>query len=510
VEKLTVAGLSRDPARIPVIIGVGQVNDRPGVDSPGLDSLALMHAALAAAERDVGTPISPLMSWLGVVDQISSHDPEIHQHLAAGLPRRPPYVLRTQEASGDSPVLLLNDAANAIGRGEVQIAVAVGAEAMRTASIRSRSMPAVAGATGTDALIEAAKAKATPLALKYGLISPSDVYPLYEHAARAAWQQSFAAARAESAAIWSGLSQTAALNPHAWLQTAYAADFIATPSVDNRIVSFPYTKWMVANSSVNQGAAIVIASLAKAQELGIAADRLVYIGAGAAARENPDYLRRDTYTRSASLNATIEHCLQFNGLTSTQLDHVELYSCFPCIPKMARRRLGWALDRPHSVYGGLTFGGGPIGNCMMHAIACMRDSLLREGTYGLIVANGGYATNSHCIALGARPLPSGGFPQDYNVQAAADADRGAEPRLLESYVGPGRIETYSVPYDRTGRPRFATIIGRTPADERFLAHVQSIDTATLDYLTSEHHEPVGASGRTRLGANDTVTWDTVT
>lgn len=31
---------------------------------------------------------------------------------------------------------------------------------------------------------------------------------------------------------------------------------------------------------------------------------------------------------------------------------------------MARSVIGWPLGRFHSIYGALTFGGGPIGNCM--------------------------------------------------------------------------------------------------------------------------------------------------
>lgn len=501
-----------DADRIPVIIGVGQINDRPADDAAGLDSLGLMRAALAEAERDAGVSIAGRIDWLGVVDQISFPDPDIHQRLAELLPRRPAHILRTREASGDGPVRLINDAANAIGRGDVRIAAAVGAEALRTASKRAKAAASAvravgAGGCGNDSLLEAAKAAASPLARQYGLLTPTDVYPLYENATRSAWGQSLTEAQAESAAIWSGMSRTAAANPHAWLRKEIAAEDIARPSSDNRVISFPYTKLMVANGSVNQGAIVILASLAMARELGVADDRLVYLGAGAAAHEDPDYLRRESFTESAGLNATIKHSLRFNGLDVAQLDFVELYSCFPCIPKMARRQLGWPLHRPHSVYGGLTFGGGPVGNCMMHAIACMVDTLRGRRGNGLIVANGGFATHSHSIVLTTSPTPSRLFPQDYSVQAAADETRGARPPLLTSYVGPGRIETYSVPYDRLGAPLFATIVGRTPDHARFLAHVESRNAGVLDFLTSGRCDPVGARGQARLGADGRVLWD---
>ena len=46
-----------------------------------------------------------------------------------------------------------------------------------------------------------------------------------------------------------------------------------------------------------------------------------------------------------------------------------------------------------SFFGGLTFGGGPIGNYMSHAVASMVGKLRETGGKGLLFANGGYATH---------------------------------------------------------------------------------------------------------------------
>src|SRR3546814_1970154 len=61
-----------DPERIPVIIGVGQLNDRPENPDDGLDSLELMVAALKLAADDAGVPLAEIDS-LAIVDQISFH-----------------------------------------------------------------------------------------------------------------------------------------------------------------------------------------------------------------------------------------------------------------------------------------------------------------------------------------------------------------------------------------------------------------------------------------------------
>ena len=48
--------------RVPVIVGVGQLNDRPSTPDQGLDSLGLMEAALRAADTDAGG------GWLAMLD----------------------------------------------------------------------------------------------------------------------------------------------------------------------------------------------------------------------------------------------------------------------------------------------------------------------------------------------------------------------------------------------------------------------------------------------------------
>src|SRR3546814_19691089 len=89
-----------------------------------------------------------------------------------------------------------------------------------------------------------------------------------------------------------------------------------------------------------------------------------------------------------------------NGMTVDDFDAVELYSCFPCVPKMARRILGWPWDRPATVFGGLTFGGGPIANYMSHAIVSMVEKLRREDRKSVVEGKGG----SVRVDLGVRRI----------------------------------------------------------------------------------------------------------
>src|SRR5262249_38828008 len=157
-----------------------------------------------------------------------------------------------------------------------------------------------------------------------------------------------------------------------------------------------------------------------------------------------DFLTRDRYDRTPAMEVSLRQALRLNEVRAQDLDFVEFYSCFPCVPKMARRVLDWPLEKPATVFGGLTFGGGPIGNYMSHAGVGMVLKVRRPGRKGLRFANGGLAPHNPPIVLSRDPLPAGLLPHDFDFQAEADAARGPVPPFVEDYAGPGEIETYTV------------------------------------------------------------------
>lgn len=487
--------MSVDPERVAVIVGVGQVNDRPADPAQGMEPVALMRAALEAADRDAGGGWLADVASLGVVQQISFRDQNpLADKVAAAIGAGGAPAYESVGPNGDSPILLLNEAANRIARGEVRVAAVVGAEALRTASQRA-ALAAKTSVAEQNPMANLAKRAAPGYRQRYGLAMPVDVYPLYENAGRAAYRQTLAEGQRESGEIWSRFSQIAAQTPAAWIHAPRTSEEVLTPTADNRPIAFPYTKLMVANSSVNQGAGFIVTSWAEARRRGVPEARIVHVGRGAAAHESDDYLARDRYDMSPSMATCLTRTLEWNGVTVDDLDLVELYSCFPCVPKMARRVIGWPVERPATVFGGLTFGGGPIGNYMSHAVAEMVDALRAgAGAKGLLFANGGYATHNHAIVLATDPLPGAGAAHDFDVQAEADAARGPVPDLVKDYVGQATVETYTVFYRRDGSPRAGVIVARTPAGQRTLAKVPGEDAATIAWLTDGAAEPVGSVG----------------
>jgi acetyl-CoA C-acetyltransferase len=168
--------------------------------------------------------------------------------------------------------------------------------------------------------------------------------------------------------------------------------------------------------------------------------------------------------------------------------------------------IDWPLNRAASVFGGLTFGGGPIGNYMSHAVVSLVLKLRETGRCGLLFANGGLATHNHTMVLSRMRFAPDSFPQNFDFQAEADELRGAAPPVNEHYVGPATLETYTVFYDRDGAPQGGAVIGRAPGAVRFIAKVPPGDGATIAWLTSGEQEPVGTQGTAVRNADGDACW----
>jgi acetyl-CoA C-acetyltransferase len=491
--------MSTDPARIPVIAGVGQINDRPPPEEPGLDSVGLMAEAARIADQDAGGGFLARCDWLAIVPQISYRDLDPAALLPGKLGVSPKHIAHPHMASGDTPIHHLNDAANAIARGQAKVCVVTGGEGIRNAARRPQAPD------GSTALFQSAKT-ASEIRRRYGLINPAEIYPLYENATRATWGQSLAEGQAESGQIWSLMSEVAAASEGAWIKKPRTPEEITEPSADNRPISFPYNKLMVANSSVNQGAAYIVTSLAEARAAGLPEDRLVYVWAGAAAHESEEPLARTAWGQiPEGMRTSLEKAMSVNGLKPADLDYVELYSCFPCVPKMARRVLGWPVDKPATVHGGLTFGGGPIGNYMTHALVAMVQALRKQGRIGLLFGNGGHCTHNHTIVIGREPPRDELLGRDYDFNAEADKARGTIPPLGDDYQGEVSLESYTVVYDRSGEPAFGIVMARSPDGGRVAAKVDKEDARTIAFLTDGRAEPVGSKGvASKVG--DTLFW----
>src|SRR6202171_5707733 len=480
--------------RIPVIVGVGEVVDRTTDIAEGLEPLTLLEQALRRAEADSGGKLLGEISSLDIVNFLSwrYRDPEKHLALRLGID---PAHLYYGPVGGESPIRYLHEAAKRIARGECSVAAVCGAEAQSTATKAARAGIDLAWRPFAHAAEEPKRGAAfqKPLAVKLGVFRPITVYPFYEAATSAHWGQTPREAMAESGQLWSTYSNVASQNPHAWLKRRFTSDEITTPTPDNRLIAWPYTKLMVANPTVNMGAAVLMTSLAKARAAGIAEDRLIHVWGGASAEAPRDYLIRDQFFESHPQNAVLKAVMDLAGGDGKAFDAIELYSCFPCVPKMARRTLGLTADVQPTVTGGLTFFGAPLNTYMTHAACAMVRKLRSGAKLGLLYGQGGFVTKHHGLVLSRQP-PQGPLAQDTSVQAEADRRRGTVPEFVTEANGKGAVESFTVIYGRNGNVEHGVVMLRTQDNARALARVPARDGATLGHLLNMDRTPVGSRG----------------
>lgn len=495
------------PDRIPVIAGIGEITDRPKDVSQALEPVDLMAEAARRADVEARGLLGAVDS-IDVVGLISWRyvDPAALLAERLGLdPRRAVHG----PVGGESPVRYIHEAAQRIARGESQAGLVTGAEAQyainhaKRASITLPWTPFAEDAPRTRRAAEYVH----PLGIRQGVAWPINVYPLYEAASAHAWGQTPREAQAESGLLWSANSQAAAHNPYAWLPERLAPEAIATPSADNRIISWPYTKRMVANPHVNQGAAIIVTSLARARAAGIPEDQLVFIGAGAVANEPRDWLSRPQFVQSHAQAAVLNAMMRQVG--DEGFDAVELYSCFPVVPKLARRTLGLDVKTPTSVTGGLSFFGGPLNNYMSHAACAMVREIRNGAANGLVYGQGEFVTKHHAIVLAREPQAAGGQADaliDAGAQPAADPLLGPPVPIDETPEGAGAIESFTVLFDPSGAPAYGAVIARMDNGSRTLARIPAAHADDLAILMSADAFPVGLRGRAHTGEDALPQW----
>jgi acetyl-CoA C-acetyltransferase len=492
--------------RIPVIVGVGEISDHPSDLADGLEPLALMVEALKRAEQDSGAKLLREIDSLDVVNFLSWRYRDPAAQLSAGLGITPTHA-HYGPVGGESPIRYLHEAAQRIARGECSVAAVCGAEAQSTATKAERAgipLPWMPFAHDAPEPLRGANYQ-KPMAMRLGVAKPVTVYPFYEAASAAHWGQTPRQALQESGDLWAAYSAVAAQNPNAWLKRAFTPDALTRATPDNRLIAWPYTKLMVANPMVNQGAAILLTSLEKARAAGIAEDRIIHIQGGASAEEPRDYLDRDQYAESHAQNAVLQAAMALAGGNGLSFDAIELYSCFPCVPKMARRTLKLGADMQPTVTGGLTFFGAPLNDYMAHAACAMVRKLRGGAELGLLYGQGGFVTKHHALVL-SRRAPRQVLAQHTSVQAEADRHRQPVPAFVTEAGGKGTVESFTVIYGRGGDTEHGVVILRTADNARALARVPAHDGATLAHLTHMDRTPVGTSGDIHATDDGILEW----
>src|SRR5689334_23608547 len=124
--------------RIPVIVGIGEIIDRPKEITEGLEPLDLLERALRRAETDAGAKLLGEVQSLDVVNFLSWRYRDPEKLLAQRLGVSPAHCYYGP-VGGESLIRYIHEAAKRIARGECSVAAVCGAEAQSTATKAERA-----------------------------------------------------------------------------------------------------------------------------------------------------------------------------------------------------------------------------------------------------------------------------------------------------------------------------------------------------------------------------------
>ena len=441
--------------RTPVLVGVGQITERPGAGATFASRkqpLDLMVEALERAARDSGA--SAILANIDEIVAVSSftwhtNDPARLVAERLGLD----VTTSLLGVGGNTPQKFVHDAARRILAGESRCVAVVGAEAMYARLLARREgeeLNWVVQPSDVPQPLITPEDPAPLTAAEYGqgLNLPTNVYPLFENARRARLGWTIDEQRDRLGRLWSNFARVAATNPYAWIGDAPSGADIATPSTGNRMVAFPYTKLLMANMPVDMAASYVMTSFEHATSLGVARDRMVFPTCGADANDHWLISDRPQLDDSPAMRALWTTLNEF-GVTSDDLGSIDLYSCFPTVVQSACDVLGIdAFDpgRVPTLTGGLTFGGGPGNNYVTHAIASMVERLRADPSQaGLVTALGWFCTKHSWGVYSATP-PADGFRWSRPQEAVDSRARCAS----EQRDGVATVESYTVTHAGDG------------------------------------------------------------
>ncbi len=391
----------------PVIIGVGQVSERVGEPGyAGLSPMDLAGAALKAAFADARARrrIGPALDTIAAIRQFeisgtrytppfghANNPPRAIARRAGANPARA--ILEV--VGGQGPQRLVGELATEIAAGRSNLAAIVGSEAistMRALMARGETRDWSESRRGTiedrgygyDGVVDMT-------AVRHGVGAPIAGYAIAENVRRERLGLTLAAYRIEIGKLFAPFTKVAAANPHAAAPTQRDAAELAELSERNRLVAEPYGRLVVARDQVNQGAAIVIASMAEARRLGVPEERWVHIH-GVADSSEPSMLMRANLERSPAAIAAISTALEVAAIDWKNIAATDLYSCFAIPVLNLLDAFGLDRDDPRgwTLTGGLPFFGGAGNNYSAHAIAeAVARCRAAPGDHVLVGANGG-------------------------------------------------------------------------------------------------------------------------
>ncbi len=461
--------------RTPCVIGVAQRTIRPG-EGPSPEPLALWDEVTRAAAIDAGAASGPdrvlaASDSLQIVYCMAWPYDRPVDRLADALGIDPRHRLYSG-IGGTTPQVLVQDAATAILAGDLDLAIITGAEALET-----KRQAKKAGARlpwshrDPNPPPFPFEAPFHPAEVAHEVFPAWLTFPVFDVARRARLGIPPADYERQIGELLAPMSEVAATNPYAWFPRPLSAEHLSTPTRENRLVGYPYTKQAVSIMDVDMAATAIVASHAKADELGVPADRRVYLRGWCYATD-PVYLaEHPDLSASPAMAAASAEALRCAGASIDDVAHLDLYSCFASSVHLACDALGIRPGDRHglTVTGGLPFSGGAGSNYLLHSIAAMVDVLRGDpGTLGLVSGVGMHMTK-HVFGLYSSEPPASGrtsVPDRAGVQVRLDAEH-PPTAIVEHHEGTATVASYTVAHGRDGSPEWGLVLADVPGGRAY-------------------------------------------
>jgi acetyl-CoA C-acetyltransferase len=389
---------------------------------------------------------------------------------------------------GTTPQVLVQEAATSILRGDLDVALVCGAEALATQrAYKKRGERYPYRFKPAEKRPYPWEAPFHPAEVAHEVFQAWLTFAIFDNARRAHRGVALDEYCRQLGSVLAPMTKVAATNPHAWFRVERDVDEIITPTPDNRVVGYPYTKYMVSIMDVDMAAAVILASHEAADAFGVPPERRVYLRGWCYATDPTYVAEHRELWRSPAMAAAAGEAMRAPGIGVDDVAHFDVYSCFASSVNFARDALGLAGDdaRPLTVTGGLPYHGGAGSDYMTHSIATMADVLRAEpGAYGLVSGVGMHMTKHVYGVYSTEPGPVRP-PDQAAVQARVDAE-GKAP-IVDAYDGKADVAAYSIVHSRDGAPEWGVVVCDVAGGGR--AYAKVLDPEMLEH--AEREELVG-------------------
>lgn len=478
---------------MPVLVGVGQLTNRSKDPEAKGDPIDYMVECGKRAAEDAGDPdILPQIDSMAIIRVMSRDYTDEPRRVAELLGAKPnDFVYTTDGAT--LPQILTARLCDRIAKGQSEMGLICAAEAFH-----SSDKPDWKKLTSPDygkspfAVVGDRMDHATGIERKYGLYFPSIVYPLFANAFRKSQKLTLDNYIWETALLCEKMSKVAQKNEYAWFRDGKSALEISTVTTDNRIIHYPFTKFMNAIMNVDQAAALLVTSERKADVLGIPEEKRVYLIGSSEVYDKWHISNRVNYYSAPGLELAFEKAFSEAGTTKEEIELWDLYSCFPVATQIAIKTLDSPASLTPTIIGGLPYFGGPGNHYSLHAICEMVRLLQRSPEKKGVVQS--LTWHMHKFSVG---IYSGTRPEAYGLSSAESYKYDIENKfsnrtILEEAQGTFTVETYVVSYEGDGMPISAVIVANNEMGARLFA-VNDEDLPLIGSMSTE--EPIGKKVR---------------